>query len=87
MFKDEERCKIWQTYNEGHMSIREIAEDYGVSKSYIHKIVSEFPDLTIPFPRWRKESIKAFGNAIVPQVMYELFRAIELTERETDERE
>jgi DNA (cytosine-5)-methyltransferase 1 len=32
----------------------------------------------ITFPRWRNESIKAFGNAIVPQVAYEIFKAIEL---------
>lgn len=37
-------------------------------------------DLTIPFPKWRNESVKAFGNAIVPQVMYEIFRAIEQVE-------
>lgn len=36
-------------------------------------------DLTIPFAKWRTESLKAYGNAIVPQVMYEIFRAIELT--------
>ena len=36
-------------------------------------------DLTIPFSKWRTEALKAYGNAIVPQVMYELFRAIELT--------
>lgn len=34
-------------------------------------------NLTIPFAKWRTESIKAYGNAIVPQVMYEIFRAIE----------
>lgn len=34
-------------------------------------------DLTISFAKWRTESIKAYGNAIVPQVMYEIFRAIE----------
>lgn len=34
-------------------------------------------DLTIPFTQWRTESLKAYGNAIVPQVMYEIFRAIE----------
>ena len=39
-------------------------------------------DLTIPFGKWRTESLKAYGNAIVPQVMYEIFRAIEQTERE-----
>ena len=30
----------------------------------------------------RTESLKAYGNAIVPQVMYEIFRAIEIVERE-----
>lgn len=29
------------------------------------------------FGKWRTESLKAYGNAIVPQVMYEIFRAIE----------
>lgn len=82
MLGDEERIKIWQMYNEGHMTLREIAEDYGVSKSYIHKIVSDFPSLTIPASKWRTESLKAYGNAIVPQVMYEIFRAIEIVEQE-----
>ena len=36
-------------------------------------------DLTIPFSKWRTEALKAYGNAIVQQVMYEIFRAIELT--------
>ncbi|WP_455659061.1 DNA cytosine methyltransferase [Phocaeicola faecalis] len=31
----------------------------------------------IAFSKWRKESIKAYGNAIVPQVAYEIFKAIE----------
>jgi DNA (cytosine-5)-methyltransferase 1 len=31
----------------------------------------------ITFPKWRKESIKAYGNAIVPQVVYEIFKAIQ----------
>jgi DNA (cytosine-5)-methyltransferase 1 len=30
----------------------------------------------ITFPKWRNESIKAGGNAIVPQVAYEIFKAI-----------
>ena len=30
----------------------------------------------ISFPKWRAESIKAYGNAIVPQVAYEIFKAI-----------
>lgn len=32
--------------------------------------------LAIPFAQWRRQSIKAYGNSIVPQVMYEIFRAI-----------
>ena len=31
----------------------------------------------ITFPKWRRESIKAYGNAIVPQVALQIFRAIE----------
>ena len=30
----------------------------------------------ITFSKWRKESIKAYGNAIVPQVALEIFKAI-----------
>jgi DNA (cytosine-5)-methyltransferase 1 len=32
----------------------------------------------IAFSKWRNESIKALGNAIVPQVAYQIFKAIEL---------
>ena len=34
-------------------------------------------NLTIPFTKWRQESIKGYGNAIVPQVILEIFKAIE----------
>ena len=34
-------------------------------------------DLTISFPKWRSKSIEALGNAWVPQVAYEIFKAIE----------
>ena len=37
-------------------------------------------DLSIPWTKWRTESIKALGNAIVPMVLYEIFRAIEMEE-------
>ena len=37
--------------------------------------------LSIPFNKWRTESLKAYGNAIVPQVMYEIFRAIDIYEK------
>lgn len=38
-------------------------------------------DLTISFSKWRTESLKAYGNAIVPQVIYEIFRAIDIVEK------
>lgn len=31
---------------------------------------------SITFSKWRNESIKAYGNAIVPQVAYEIFKSI-----------
>lgn len=31
----------------------------------------------ITFPKWRQESIKAYGNAIVPQVAHQIFKAIQ----------
>ena len=31
----------------------------------------------ITFPSWRRQSIKALGNAIVPQIAYEIFKMIE----------
>lgn len=36
----------------------------------------------ITFPKWRTESIKALGNAIVPQIALELFKVIDTVERE-----
>jgi len=34
----------------------------------------------ITFSKWRKESIKGYGNAIVPQVAHEIFKAIQKIE-------
>lgn len=31
----------------------------------------------ITFSKWRNESIKAGGNAVVPQVVYQIFKAIQ----------
>jgi DNA (cytosine-5)-methyltransferase 1 len=31
----------------------------------------------ITFPKWRNESIKGYGNAIVPQIVYRIFKTIE----------
>lgn len=35
----------------------------------------------ITFPKWRNESIKAGGNAVVPQVVYQIFKTIEAYEK------
>jgi DNA (cytosine-5)-methyltransferase 1 len=37
----------------------------------------------ITFSKWRAESIKGYGNAIVPQVAYQIFKAIQLTNENT----
>jgi DNA (cytosine-5)-methyltransferase 1 len=34
----------------------------------------------ITFPKWRNESIKAYGNAVVPQLVYQIFKAIQMYE-------
>ena len=51
------------------------------SVSPIHRGNDGFPfdvdDLAISFSKWRNESLKAYGNAIVPQVMYRIFQCIE----------
>ena len=39
----------------------------------------------ITFPRWRAEAIKALGNAMVPAVVYEIFRAIAQVENEKND--
>jgi DNA (cytosine-5)-methyltransferase 1 len=36
---------------------------------------------SITFPKWRNESIKAGGNAIVPQVAFQIFKSIEVYEK------
>jgi DNA (cytosine-5)-methyltransferase 1 len=38
----------------------------------------------ITFPKWRNESIKAGGNAIVPQVAYQIFKSINEFEKQHD---
>lgn len=35
----------------------------------------------ITVPKWRRESLRAYGNAIVPQVAYKIFEAIQSSEK------
>lgn len=39
----------------------------------------------ITFHKWRTESIKAYGNAIVPQVALQIFKAIQIADRQKRE--
>jgi DNA (cytosine-5)-methyltransferase 1 len=43
-------------------------------------ISSRLDTTAISFPKWRNESIKAAGNAIVPQVVLQIFKAIQAYE-------
>jgi DNA (cytosine-5)-methyltransferase 1 len=49
------------------------------TQSPIYRRNDGIPDnlVGITFPKWRNESIKAMGNAIVPQVALQIFKAIE----------
>lgn len=80
-FTKDDKLNMLLLYSESTMSIREIASIYGCSKSRVHQIISqEKLGLDgITFPKWRSESVKAYGNAVVPQVVYEIFKAIEET--------
>ena len=73
-----------------------VHQDYGIagvgrwlgfpSVSPVHRGNDGLPfdvdRLTISFGKWRTEALKAYGNAIVPQVMYEIFRAIQQVEQD-----
>lgn len=39
--------------------------------------------LAVPFRKWRNETIKAYGNALVPQVLYQIFKCINEVENGT----
>lgn len=78
-FSDQQKDEMFLLHIDGNMSFREIAEQYGCSKSRVHQLFNEhkFNRLDgITFSKWRNESIKAYGNAIVPGVVYQIFKAI-----------
>lgn len=90
-FSEEEKERIAILSMVSDMRNSEIAEIFGCSKSRIQQIASEYKLSSalagIPFPKWRNESIKCLGNSIVPQVAYQIFKAIENTEKQLNNNE
>lgn len=90
-------CSKWENGLHGEKSARETAK-FGDDYTKFGRFES-FPTVepticggndgistrldSITFPKWRNESIKAYGNAIVPQVAYEIFKTLELLKNES----
>lgn len=89
------RCSEWKNWLYGKEQARK-ATKFGDSYTKFGRFV-DFPTVEptirggndgipreldgITFPKWRNESIKAYGNAIVPQVAFQIFKAIGAHER------
>jgi len=58
--------------------------DDGISDKLDHLAVFDGigkPRKPITFSKWRQEAVKAYGNAVVPQIPYQIFKAIIDTEK------
>jgi DNA (cytosine-5)-methyltransferase 1 len=66
-----------------------------VNKSNFQNFPTEYPICSgndgisqrldgVTFSKWRAESIKGYGNAVVPQVVYQIFKTIEAYENESN---
>lgn len=89
-FSNWDKDNMYILHYDNHMTLNEIAELYECSPARIGQIIynHQFHRLSgITFPRWRTESIKALGNSMVPQVVYELFKAIEHEQNTTQNRQ
>jgi site-specific DNA-cytosine methylase len=83
---DEQKDEIVWMHKVDGIPLRELAEDYGMSKSRIHQIVSEHSLLFgTTYAKWRNKSIKAAGNAIVPQIAYRIFDTINQYNKQTEQ--
>ena len=74
--------------NEINTNKRGINAQYDFKQNYWGKFPTQSPICggddglpkeldNITFSKWKKETIKAYGNAIVPQVAYEIFKTIQ----------
>lgn len=74
----EEKNRLFALYSEGDMSMRELADDFGISKSRVQQLIKEHSGLDgITLDDWCEKSIAAAGNAVVPQVVFQIFQAIQ----------
>lgn len=80
ILSEDEVQRVQELFYQGDMNILELSQDFGCTEESIFNALHRFPDLQIPFGEWKRESIKAYGNAIVVQVMFEIFNAINAIE-------
>lgn len=91
--EDADRCTFQSAYNDGKLLRKESWRNFP-TQSPVCSGDDGLPPLldrttvlkgrksskrTDTFNAWREESVKGYGNAIVPQVIYEIFKAIEAT--------
>lgn len=80
--ENEDGCSVQPAGNVRRTSFAERWENFPTQSPVCSRDDGIFTGLDgISFSKWRQESIKAYGNAIVPQVMYEIFLAIESIEK------
>ena len=80
--ENEDGCSVQPSGNVRRTSFAERWENFPTQSLVCSRDDGIFTGLDgIAFSKWRQESIKAYGNAIVPQVLYEIFLAIESIEK------
>lgn len=80
--ENEDGCSVQPPGNVRRTSFAERWKNFPTQSPVCSRDDGVFTGLDgIAFSKWRQESIKAYGNAIVPQVMYEIFLAIESVEK------
>ncbi|EFV24477.1 C-5 cytosine-specific DNA methylase [Bacteroides sp. 4_1_36] len=80
----EERCSKQYSCDDGRTLPTKNWEDFPTQPPVCSRddgLSFDVDSLTIPFTKWRQESIKGYGNAIVPQVILEIYKTIEEVEK------
>lgn len=74
-----DRSVLKSTLHKLNIGVFQTGGENYISRSKIHRMddgISQRLD-GITFHKWRSESTKAYGNAIVPQIALQIFKAIE----------